>query len=84
MIRLGAYSRKMACSLIYTSRKVHRQKKKHTMSVSLIWLIDKALGGQFPQTDETFLYTVVLLKMKSKLYQNLEMFIIFTWAKLKC
>lgn len=53
MIRLGAYSGEMASSLIYTSRKVHRQKKKHTMSLSLIWLIAKALGGQFPQTDKT-------------------------------
>lgn len=53
MIRLEAYSGEMAYSLIYTSWKVHRPKKKHTMSLSLIGLIDNALGGQFPQTDKT-------------------------------
>lgn len=53
MIRQEAYSGEIATSLIYTSRNVHRQKKKHTMSLSLIWLIDKALKGQFSQTDKT-------------------------------
>ena len=69
MIRLGAYSGEMASSLIYTSRKVHRR-KKHTMSVSLIWLIDKALGGQLSQTDKTF-HDFSLLNMKSKLNKKL-------------
>ena len=72
MIRLEAYSGDMTSSLIYTSRKVHRQKRKHTMSLYLIWLIDKSVGGQFPQTRQTFLHTG-LLQMKLKLNQNLGM-----------
>lgn len=52
MIRLGVSSSIQAYRVIYTSRKVHRQRKIHTMSVPLIWLIDKALGRQFPLTDK--------------------------------